>query len=92
MTDLYWCEQAVVGCELASRVSLAVEAGRISSVSVDTVPLAGATSVDHCTYLTDDDIDALAGSEMVATLLPATDFSTRQPYPNARAFLMPESS
>ena len=44
----------------------------------------GAASADHCTYLTDDDIDALAGSDTVATFLPATDFSTRQPYPDAR--------
>ena len=42
------------------------------------------SSVDHCTYLSDDDIDALAASDTVATFLPATDFSTRQPYPNAR--------
>ncbi len=44
----------------------------------------GAASVDHCTFLDDSDIDALAGSETVATFLPATDFSTRQPYPDAR--------
>jgi imidazolonepropionase len=44
----------------------------------------GAASVDHCTYLGDADIEALAGSETVATFLPATDFSTRQPYPDAR--------
>ncbi len=44
----------------------------------------GCASVDHCTYLTADDIAALAASETVATFLPATDFSTRQPYPNAR--------
>ena len=44
----------------------------------------GAASVDHCTYLDDADIDALAGGETVATFLPATDFSTRQPYPDAR--------
>ena len=44
-------------------------------------------SVDHCTYLTDADVDALAASETVATLLPATDFSTRQPYPDARRLL-----
>jgi imidazolonepropionase len=43
-----------------------------------------AASVDHCTYLTDDDVAALAGSRTVATFLPATDFSTRQPYPDAR--------
>jgi imidazolonepropionase len=47
----------------------------------------GAASVDHCTYLTDSDVDALAGSKTVATLLPATDFSTRQPYPDARRLL-----
>jgi imidazolonepropionase len=44
----------------------------------------GCASADHCTYLTDADVDALAGSATVATFLPATDFSTRQPYPDAR--------
>ena len=47
----------------------------------------GAASVDHCTYLSDADVDALAASDTVATLLPATDFSTRQPYPDARRLL-----
>jgi imidazolonepropionase len=47
----------------------------------------GAASVDHCTYLTSGDIDALAGSDTVATLLPACDLSTRQPLPDARALL-----
>jgi imidazolonepropionase len=47
----------------------------------------GCASVDHCTYLSDGDVEALAGSETVATLLPATDFSTRQPYPDARRLL-----
>ncbi|MDP7598713.1 MAG: imidazolonepropionase [Acidimicrobiales bacterium] len=44
----------------------------------------GCASVDHCTYLSDSDVEALAGSDTVATFLPATDFSTRQPYPDAR--------
>lgn len=44
----------------------------------------GCASADHCTYLTDADIAALAGGTTVATFLPATDFSTRQPYPDAR--------
>jgi imidazolonepropionase len=44
----------------------------------------GAASVDHCTYLDDADVEALAGSDTVATFLPATDFSTREPYPDAR--------
>lgn len=44
----------------------------------------GCASADHCTYLSDADVQALAGSDTVATFLPATDFSTRQPYPDAR--------
>jgi imidazolonepropionase len=47
----------------------------------------GAASVDHCTYLSDADVDALAGSDTVATLLPAVEFSTRSPYPDARRLL-----
>jgi imidazolonepropionase len=47
----------------------------------------GAASVDHCTYLTDADVDALAHSDTVATLLPGVEFSTRQPYPDARRLL-----
>ena len=47
----------------------------------------GAASVDHCTYLDDGDIAALAGGDTAATLLPATDFSTRQPYPDARRLI-----
>ncbi len=47
----------------------------------------GCASVDHCTYLTDADVEALAGSQTVATFLPAADFSTRQPYPNARPLI-----
>jgi len=47
----------------------------------------GCASVDHCTYLTDADIDALAGSDTVATLLPAADFSTKQPYIDARRLI-----
>jgi imidazolonepropionase len=47
----------------------------------------GAASVDHCTYLTRSDVDTLAQSETVATLLPACDLSTRQPLPNARELL-----
>jgi imidazolonepropionase len=46
-----------------------------------------AASADHCTYLTNQDIEALAGSGTVATLLPGVEFSTRSPYPDARALL-----
>src|SRR5690625_1309018 len=47
----------------------------------------GAAAADHCTYLTDDDIDAMAQSGVVATLLPGVEFSTRSPYPDARRLL-----
>ncbi|WP_170231337.1 imidazolonepropionase [Pseudonocardia kunmingensis] len=47
----------------------------------------GAASVDHCTYLTGADVDALASGTTVATLLPGVEFSTRQPYPDARRLL-----
>ena len=39
----------------------------------------GAASADHCTHLTDADVDALAGGDTVATLLPGAEFSTRPP-------------
>jgi imidazolonepropionase len=46
-----------------------------------------AASADHCTHLSAADIDALAGSATVATLLPLVEFSTRSPYPDARGLL-----
>lgn len=47
----------------------------------------GAHSVDHCNHLHSTDIDALAAGTTVATLLPACDLSTRQPFPPARRLL-----
>jgi len=49
----------------------------------------GAASVDHCTFLSESDIEELvaASDTTVATLLPAVEFSTRSPYPNARHLL-----
>ncbi|MCO5970834.1 imidazolonepropionase [Actinoallomurus soli] len=46
-----------------------------------------AASADHCTFLSDEDVAALADSETVATLLPGVEFSTRQPYPDARRLI-----
>ena len=49
----------------------------------------GAASVDHCTFLSEADIEELAAASdtTVATLLPGVEFSTRSPYPNARRLL-----
>ncbi|MFF3752892.1 imidazolonepropionase [Streptomyces sp. NPDC002018] len=46
-----------------------------------------AASADHCTHLTDADVDALAHSATVATLLPGAEFSTRAAWPDARRLL-----
>jgi imidazolonepropionase len=47
----------------------------------------GAASADHCTYLDDADVAALADSGVVAGLLPGVEFSTRSPYPDARRLI-----
>jgi imidazolonepropionase len=47
----------------------------------------GLAAVDHCTYLSDADVEALRGSGTVATLLPGVEFSTRSPYPDGRRLL-----
>ncbi|GAA2950458.1 MULTISPECIES: imidazolonepropionase [Streptomycetaceae] len=46
-----------------------------------------AASADHCTHLTDADLDALGQGDTVATLLPGAEFSTRAVWPDARRLL-----
>ena len=46
-----------------------------------------AAAADHCTYLSDADVAALAETGVVAGLLPGVEFSTRHPYPDARRLL-----
>ena len=47
----------------------------------------GAAAADHCTFLDRADVSALVDAGVVATLLPAAEFSTRSPYPNARRLI-----
>ena len=47
----------------------------------------GLAAVDHCTYLSDQDVASLRDSGTVATLLPGVEFSTRSPYPDARGLV-----
>ncbi|MFN3949029.1 imidazolonepropionase [Microbacterium sp.] len=92
-----FCEDGAFTADQGRRV---LEAGRAAGLGIrvhgnqlgygEGVALAvelGAAAVDHCTYLSDDDVRSLAGSETVATLLPGVEFSTRQPYPDARRLL-----
>ncbi len=92
-----FCERGAFSPEQSRRV---LEAGREAGLGVrvhgnqlgpgEGVRLAvalGAASVDHCTYLSDEDVAALAASDTVATLLAGVEFSTRQPYPDARRLI-----
>ena len=46
-----------------------------------------AASVDHVSYFNQSDIEKLAKSNTVATLLPGAEFSTRSIYPDARKLI-----
>ncbi|RCW45336.1 imidazolonepropionase [Halopolyspora algeriensis] len=92
-----FCEQGAFGAEQSRRVlQAAAKRGlglRVHGNQLGPGPGArlavelGAASVDHCTHLERSDVEALADSDTVATLLPACDLSTRQPLPDARALL-----
>jgi imidazolonepropionase len=92
-----FCEQGAFGADEARAVLAAgAAAGLLPRLhanqlgpgpGVQVAVEAGAASADHCTFLTAADVDALAASSTVATLLPGAEFSTRQPYPDARRLL-----
>lgn len=77
--------RAVLEAGIAAGLTPRVHANQLGpGPGVQLAVALGAASADHCTHLTADDVAALSGSTTVATLLPATDFSTRQPYPDGR--------
>src|SRR5260221_6882922 len=92
-----FCERGAFGRDEAAAVLAAgMAAGlrpRVHANQLGTGPgvrlavQVGAASADHCTYLDNADVDALASSATVATLLPGVEFSTRHPYPDARRLL-----
>jgi imidazolonepropionase len=93
-----FCERGAFGADEARAVLAAGEAAGLGArvhanqlgpgPGVQVAVEAEAASADHCTYLTNADVDALASSGgTVATLLPGVEFSTRQPYPDARRLL-----
>jgi imidazolonepropionase len=80
--------RAVLTAGRAAGLGLRVHANQLSAgPGVRLAVELGAASADHCTHLTDADVDALAGGGTVATLLPGVEFSTRSPYPDARRLL-----
>ena len=73
---------------MASGLGARMHAGQLGpSGGVRLAVELGAASVDHCTFLSDTDVAALASGDTVATLLPGVEFSTRQPYPDARRLI-----
>ncbi|MGO9078476.1 MAG: imidazolonepropionase [Streptosporangiaceae bacterium] len=92
-----FCERGAFGADEAAAVLAAGKAAGLQprvhanqlghGPGVQVAVAAGAASADHCSYLSDADVDALAASPTVATLLPGVEFSTRQPYPDARRLL-----
>lgn len=89
-TGAFTVEQSrrVLEAGAARGLGLRMHAGQLGeSGGVQLAVELGAASVDHATFASDQDVDALAGSQTVATLLPGVEFSTRQPYPSARRLL-----
>ena len=92
-----FCEQGAFGRDEAAAVLAAGQAAGLrprvhanqltAGPGVQLAVQAGAASADHCSNLTDADVDALACSDTVATLLPGVEFSTRHPYPDGRRLL-----
>jgi imidazolonepropionase len=77
--------RAVLEAGRAAGLGLRVHANQLAEgPGVQLAVEMGAASADHCTHLSSADIDALAAGSTIATFLPATDFSTREPYPDAR--------
>lgn len=80
--------RAVLEAGRAAGLELRVHANQLSpGPGVQLAVELGAASADHCTFLTDADVGALADGPTVATLLPGVEFSTRSPYPDARRLL-----
>jgi imidazolonepropionase len=92
-----FCEDGAFTVEQSRRIIRAgidrglegrIHAGQLGeSMSVQMALEEGVLSIDHATHLSRDDIDKLRAGDAVVTLLPGSDFSTRQPYPDARLLL-----
>lgn len=92
-----FCEDGAFGAAEAAAILAAGQAAGLAArvhanqlgpgPGVRVAAAAGAAAADHCTYLTDADVDAIVSTGMVATLLPGAEFSTRHPYPQARKLL-----
>ena len=92
-----FCEDGAFGPDEAAAILAAGQAAGLGArihasqlgpgPGIQVAARAGAASADHCTFLTEADIDALTSTQVVATLLPGVEFSCRHPFPPARQLL-----
>jgi imidazolonepropionase len=92
-----FCEDGAFGADEAAAVLAAGRARGLGTrihanqlgpgPGIQVAAEAGAASADHCTYLTEADLDTIVSAPLVATLLPGAEFGTRHPYPDARRLL-----
>ena len=91
-----FCDQGAFTPEQTSKIleagksaglKVRLHANQIKSLgAIDIAAKVGAVSVDHLTYMSDAELRLMAENNIVATLLPGVEFSTRSPYPDARRF------
>ena len=75
----------ILSAGMAAGLAPRIHANQLTNIgAIELAVELDCASADHCTHLSERDIELLAGSNTVATLLPGAEFSTRSPYPDAR--------
>ena len=78
----------ILSAGIAAGLAPRIHANQLSNIgAIELAVELDCASADHCTHLSEQDIELLAGSNTVATLLPGAEFSTRSPYPDARRLI-----
>jgi imidazolonepropionase len=78
----------ILSAGIAARLAPRIHANQLTNIgAIELAVELDCASADHCTHLSERDIELLAGSNTVATLLPGAEFSTRSPYPDARRLI-----
>ena len=74
----------VLSAGIAKGLKPRIHANQISNIGAIALAIElDCASADHCTQLSDRDVDQLSQSNTVATFLPGAEFSTNSPYPDA---------
>ena len=77
--------RAILRAGVAAGLQPRIHANQLADIGAATLAVElDCASADHLTHLSDEDVEMLAASNTVATLLPGAEFSTRSSYPDAR--------